>query len=149
MATSREVEREGRRAHVNGDDATPAPVRDADDNLEPSFFDDPRRLALTGAFVLVAFAAIYFLLPNVIGLEDAFAKMNQGSWSWFAVAIGFNVAAFGAYVALFRGVIGGNVILDWSASYQITMAGLAASRLLSAGGAGGVVLSYWACARRG
>jgi uncharacterized membrane protein YbhN (UPF0104 family) len=121
-----------------------------DDDAEPSFFDDPRRLALTGIFVLLAFAAIYFLLPKVIGLEDAVQKLGDGSWPWFAAAVGFNVLAFAAYVAQFRGVIGENLVrLDWRESYQITMAGLAASRLLSAGGAGGVVLSYWALRKAG
>ena len=55
-----------------------------------------------------------------------------------AIAIGFNVVAFGAYVALFRGVLGGTGVddvrrrLDHRASYQITMAGLAATRIFSA-----------------
>ena len=39
--------------------------------------------------------------------------------------------------------------LNWSASYQITMAGLAATRLFSAGGAGGIALTYWALRRAG
>jgi uncharacterized protein (TIRG00374 family) len=60
------------------------------------------------------------------------------------------VAAFGAYVALFRGVVGEKVIhLEWNESYQITMAGLAATRLFSAGGAGGILLTYWALRKAG
>lgn len=121
-----------------------------DDDEEPSFFHNPKQVALTFALVIVGFAAIYLLLPKLIGFEDAIQKMGDGSWPWFAVAVGFNVAAFAAYVALFRGVIGENVVsLDWRESYQITMAGLAASRLVSAGGAGGVVLSYWALRKAG
>lgn len=121
-----------------------------DDNVEPSVFQDPRRLVMTGVVVLLLFGVIYVALPNVIGLEDAIAKFGEGKWQWFVVAVGFNVLAFGAYVTLFRGVIGENLVhLDWRESYQITMAGLAASRLLSAGGAGGVVLSYWALRKAG
>jgi uncharacterized protein (TIRG00374 family) len=57
---------------------------------------------------------------------------------------------FAAYVALFRGVVSENVIhLNWRESYQITMAGLAASRLFSAGGAGGILLTYWALRKAG
>jgi uncharacterized protein (TIRG00374 family) len=131
------------------DEAAP-PVTAVDDNAEPSFFQDPRRLVMTGVIVLLMFAAIYVALPNVIGLQDAIDKFGDGEWQWFVVAVGFNVLAFGAYVALFRGVIGENLVhLDWRESYQITMAGLAASRLLSAGGAGGVVLSYWALRKAG
>jgi putative heme transporter len=131
------------------DEAAP-PVTTIDDNAEPSFFQDPRRLVMTGLIVLLMFGAIYVALPNVIGLQDAIDKFGDGEWQWFVVAVGFNVLAFGAYVALFRGVIGENLVhLDWRESYQITMAGLAASRLLSAGGAGGVVLSYWALRKAG
>ncbi len=158
MAPSREGDREdlvrpdaatGAGPVEPAEPATP-PVPVEEDDAEPSFFDDPRRLALTGIFVLLAFAAIYFLLPKVIGLEDAVEKLEEGSWPWFLVAVVFNVLAFGAYVAQFRGVIGENLVrLDWRESYQITMAGLAASRLLSAGGAGGVVLSYWALRKAG
>src|ERR671936_169184 len=57
---------------------------------------------------------------------------------------------FAAYVALFRGVVGEKVIhLEWGESYEITMAGLAATRLFSAGGAGGILLSYWALRKAG
>jgi uncharacterized membrane protein YbhN (UPF0104 family) len=151
MATGRVGDREDGEEPV-GTAGTPAEPREVveDDDPAPSFFDDPRRLAVTGVFVLLAFAAIYFLLPKVIGLEDAVQKLGDGSWAWFAVAVGFNVLAFGAYVALFRGVLVEHLVrLEWRESYQITMAGLAASRLLSAGGAGGVVLSYWALRKAG
>jgi len=122
---------------------------DGDDEA-PSLFESPRKALITTLVVLLLFAAIYVLLPKLIGLEDAVEKMGEGEWQWFAVAVGFNVLAFGAYVALFRGVIGENLVhLDWRESYQITMAGLAASRVLSAGGAGGVVLSYWALRKAG
>jgi uncharacterized protein (TIRG00374 family) len=47
-------------------------------------------------------------------------------------------------------VVGERVLhLEWRESYQITMAGLAATRLFSAGGAGGIVLTYWALRKAG
>jgi uncharacterized protein (TIRG00374 family) len=47
-------------------------------------------------------------------------------------------------------VIGERLVhLNWNESYQITMAGLAATRLFSAGGAGGLVLTYWALRKAG
>ncbi len=83
------------------------------------------------------------------------ANFDEAKWYWILVAIGFNVLAFGAYVALFRGVLGGtrdddvHRRLDLRASYQITMAGLAATRIFSAAGAGGIVLTYWALRKAG
>ena len=40
-------------------------------------------------------------------------------------------------------------MIGWRESYQITMAGLAATRLFAAGGAGGIVLTAWALRRSG
>jgi uncharacterized protein (TIRG00374 family) len=57
---------------------------------------------------------------------------------------------FGTYITLFRGVVGGDVLpLTWKEAYQINMAALAASRLFSAGGAGGIALTYWALRKAG
>jgi uncharacterized membrane protein YbhN (UPF0104 family) len=53
---------------------------------------------------------------------------------------------------MFRGVFlraGEGARIDWRAAYEITMAGLAASRIFAAGGAGGLVLQAWALRRAG
>ncbi len=123
---------------------------DEGENVEPSFFSDPKRLIQTGVIVVLLIAGIYLLLPSIVGLDDAVKRLQRADWIWIAVALAFNVLAFGSYVALFRGVVGENVLkLTWSESYQITMAGLAATRLFSAGGAGGIVLTYWALRKAG
>ncbi|NLT05647.1 MAG: flippase-like domain-containing protein [Solirubrobacterales bacterium] len=132
---------------------------DADEDLRVSgmgaMLADRRRLALGALLVLGLIVAIYVLFPRVVGLDDELARIGDATWYWVAIAIAFNIGAFGAYVALFRGVLGGNASaavrrrLDARASYQITMAGLAATRIFSAAGAGGVVLSYWALRKAG
>ena len=95
-------------------------------------------------------AAIYVLLPKVFDTQNALDKLGDANAIWIAVALAFNVLAFFSYVALFRGVVGEQVLhLEWRESYQITMAGLAATRLFSAGGAGGIVLTYWALRKAG
>ncbi len=120
------------------------------DEAEPSFFTDPKRLVQTGVVVLLVIAAIYLLLPSIVGLDTAFRKLKRADEIWIAVALAFNVLAFASYVALFRGVIVDAALhLTWGESYQITMAGLAATRLFSAGGAGGIVLTYWALRKAG
>lgn len=66
------------------------------------------------------------------------------------MAIGFAIASFATYIALFKAVVGGDVLpLRWGEAYMINMAGLAASRFFSAGGAGGIVLTYWALTKAG
>lgn len=117
--------------------------------VEPSFLEDPKRVAQTALFVILIIAAIYFLFPKIVGVEDGIEKLDEGDRVWIAVALAFGLAMFGSYVALFRGIVGERVHLRWSESYQITMAGLAATRLFSAGGAGGIVLTYWALRKAG
>jgi uncharacterized protein (TIRG00374 family) len=73
------------------------------------------------------------------------------------VAVLFNALSFLAYSALFQGVLGSTARgddvarrrLDLRASYQIVMASFAATLLFSAGGAGGIVLTYWALRKAG
>ena len=128
------------------EDPEPEPEPEAE---EPSFLEDPRRLAQTALLVVLIIAAIYVLFPKIVGVENGIKKLGKGDPLWLAVAFGFGIAMFASYVALFRGVVGERVRLNWSESYQITMAGLAATRLFSAGGAGGIVLTYWALRRAG
>jgi uncharacterized protein (TIRG00374 family) len=126
--------------------------------MESGRFDllrDRRRVVLLAvAFVLVV-VAIYVLIPAIVGLDDALARFSQATWYWLVIAFGFTVAGFGGYVALLRGLLGGtrdDLVrrrLDFSASYQITMASLAATRIFSAAGAGGIALAYWALRRAG
>ncbi len=100
--------------------------------------------------MLVLVAAIYIAVPKIAGLDDAIEKLGEASRWWIGVAVLATIASFGAYVALFRGVVGHKTVrLDWRESYQITMAGLAATRLFSAGGAGGILLTYWALLKAG
>jgi uncharacterized protein (TIRG00374 family) len=120
-----------------------------------ALLQDRRKLFSGILLFLLLIVAIYVLFPKVVGLDEAVRKLGDGTWYWVVVAVAFNVAAFGAYVALFRGVLGGtrdddlHRRLDFRASYQITMAGLAATRIFSAAGAGGIALTYWALRKAG
>jgi uncharacterized protein (TIRG00374 family) len=126
------------------------PDREMVAEAEPSFFANPKRLIQTAIAVVLILVAIYVLIPRLFDLQDAIDKIGEGDPVWIAVGLVCCVGMFGAYVALFRGVVGEKVIhLEWKESYQITMAGLAATRLFSAGGAGGILLSYWALRKAG
>jgi uncharacterized protein (TIRG00374 family) len=125
-------------------------VREIAAEAEPSFFADPKRLIQTGVAVVLLLVAIYVLVPRLFDLQDAMGKIGDGNPVWIGIGVAFCVAMFASYVALFRGVVGEKVIhLRWSESYQVTMAGLAATRLFSAGGAGGILLTYWALRKAG
>ena len=124
--------------------------------VERGFAMGGRRLALYGLTVLVIIGALYFVLPKITETGDALQRIQDADPVWIVVALGFNLLSFAAYIALFAGTVGGRTAparvrerLDWKASYQITLAGLAATRLFSAGGAGGIALTYWALRRAG
>jgi uncharacterized protein (TIRG00374 family) len=109
-----------------------------------------RRVAQTLLVVLVLLICIYFLFPKLVGLGDALSKLGDAEASWIAVAIGFNVIAIATYIALFKAVVGGDALrLRWVETYEINMAGVAATLLFSAAGAGGIALTYWALRKAG
>jgi putative heme transporter len=109
-----------------------------------------RRLIQTGVVVVVLLIGIYFLFPRLVGLESALDKLGDADPLWITVAICFNILAFATYIALFKAVVGGEALrLKWSETYEINVAGLAATRLFSAGGAGGIALTYWALRKAG
>ena len=133
-----------------------APVQDVNGAASSSEEEMPRvhltrRHAMAfGLFVVSALAFLYFVVPKLTGLQDTWERLNHGEPGWLVVAALLECASFAGYVILFRTVfIRGESQIDWRESYQITMAGLAATRLFAAAGAGGVVLTAWALRRSG
>ena len=104
-------------------------------------------LCLLGAGIV---AFLYFVLPQLSDLGEQGRDIGSGDPLWLLAALAFTLLSFAGYVAMFRGVfIGEGSRIDYAASYQITMAGLAATRLFAAGGAGGIALTAWALRRAG
>ena len=127
---------------------SPEPAEDEEER--PALQVNPRNLVALGGFLLASLAALYFLLPQIAGLDDTWNRINEGRPLWTFAALLLTFGMFGGYVAMFRGVfVRAGSRIGWAASYQITMAGLAASRLFAAGGAGGLVLTAWALRRSG
>jgi uncharacterized protein (TIRG00374 family) len=134
-----------------------APVRSPnlpveDDDEAPRFQFTARNLLVLGGFLAASMAALYYLLPQIAGLEDTWHRIEDGSPNWMFAALVFTVGMFGGYVLMFRGVYARVPCqhgIGVRESYQITMAGLAASRIFAAGGAGGLVLTAWALRRAG
>jgi uncharacterized membrane protein YbhN (UPF0104 family) len=123
---------------------------EAEPEQEPRSTFTRRQILAFLVFAAVAIALLYGLLPKLAGLDDTWERIKNGDPAWLALAFTLELLSFAGYVALFRGVFScDDVSLSWRASYQITMAGLAATRLLAAGGAGGVALTAWALRRAG
>jgi putative heme transporter len=142
---------------LNGSGQAVAASGSGPERNDPNGDEGPRvvftrgRVLGTLLFVGSALAFLYFVLPKLLGLHETWDRIQHGNAWWLAAAALLEVCSFFGYVWLFRGVFvrGGESRIDWSASYQITMAGLAATRLFAAAGAGGIALTAGALRRAG
>src|SRR4051794_20619434 len=110
-----------------------------------------RRHALSAAVVLALLVALLAFVPgHVDELREELRRLERGDWRWLGFAALLEVGSFAGYVLLFRAVFSDDrVPIGWGESYQITMAGVVATRLFAAAGAGGVALTAWALRRAG
>ncbi len=100
--------------------------------------------------MLALVAGLYVGLPRLAGLDETWGRLSRGDPWWLAAAALLEAGSYAGYVVLFRGIfVGPGSPLGWRASYQITMAGVAATRIFAAAGAGGIALTAWALSRSG
>jgi uncharacterized membrane protein YbhN (UPF0104 family) len=109
-----------------------------------------RQVVAFGIFVLSTVAFLYFVLPKLTSVGTTVHRIERGDTWWIVVGVVLEMLSFGGYIVLFRSVfVSGQSRIGWRESYEITMAGLAATRLFAAAGAGGVALTAWALRRSG
>jgi uncharacterized membrane protein YbhN (UPF0104 family) len=109
------------------------------------------RYAIVGAVVALAAAVVFTALPGAYkAISDGIAQIPHANAGWIAIAIGLEALSFLGHIVLFRAVfVDGSARVGYGASYEITMAGHAATRVFGAAGAGGVALQVWALRRSG
>ncbi|MEN0014515.1 MAG: lysylphosphatidylglycerol synthase transmembrane domain-containing protein [Solirubrobacteraceae bacterium] len=124
---------------------------DEEEDDEPRFDLGRKQIIFGLVAVAVIVGVLYVGLPLLPGVAESFGRIKDGQPLWLAASFGFSFASFVGYVILFRGVhqLKDSDRMTFSASYQIVMAGLAATRILAAGGAGGLVMSAWALRQAG
>jgi uncharacterized protein (TIRG00374 family) len=114
------------------------------------FFARHRRASLTvlGAAVLVGF--VYYVIPQIAGLGPTLERLRRGDLWWLALGVLLEVISYVGEITLFRGVFSQpGAKMPWRVSYQITLAGGAATKILATAGAGGIALDVWALRDRG
>ncbi len=100
--------------------------------------------------VAAVVAALYIGLPRIAGLHDSWGRLSSGDPLWLGAAALFEVASYGAYVLTFHRLFAPRCTrIGWKESYDISLAGVAATRLLATAGAGGIALTAWALRRSG
>lgn len=132
------------------DDGDEDQVEQAWEVFKKNFFS--RRTLLFGiAFIVLVLAFLYGVLPQLPGLQDSLNKVrNDGDRTWLFVAFCMELLSYASYIWLFRAVFIDKIpIIGWLGSYRISMAGVAATRLFGAAGAGGIALTFWAVRKAG
>ncbi|HEY1835174.1 MAG TPA: lysylphosphatidylglycerol synthase transmembrane domain-containing protein [Solirubrobacteraceae bacterium] len=143
-------------AHLNGA-PEPGEMEERHDEEMPRVRFTRRGIIAFGLFILSGIAFLYFVLPKLTRVGKTVHGIEQGDTWWIAIGVALELASFAGYVVLFRSVFvtvespSGRrpARIGWRESYEITMAGLAATRLFAAAGAGGVALTAWALRRSG
>jgi len=151
-----EVEQAGRAPHI---EATHIEATHHEEEM-PRVVITRRQAVAFGVFVLTVVGFLYFVLPKLAGVGTTLNHLENGDGWWIAFGVVLELLSFAGYVVLFRAVFVTTRSrpprlshppgpIGWSESYQITMAGLAATRLFATAGAGGVALTAWALRRSG
>ena len=127
----------------------PPPGDDEDDDDRGLEFNGRTILTLCG-FLAAMILALYLLLPQLAG-PGGHVGADRGRLAGLDRA---RVRAHVRHVRRLRGDVPRRLRprqerIGWRESYLITMAGLAASRIFAAGGAGGLVLQAWALRQAG
>lgn len=112
---------------------------------EPTSALTRRRVIIGVAFIALMIVGLYFLVPKLAGLNHTWGELKHGDPLWLALGAVLELLSVAGYVVLFKTVFGRDMPrIDWRASIEIPLAGIAAIRLLAAAGAGGVAVTAWA-----
>jgi uncharacterized membrane protein YbhN (UPF0104 family) len=103
--------------------------------------------ALVAGLVVAAAVAIGGPARHLL---DALERAFTADPRWIIAAAAFEALSFVGYIALLSHVAGrGNARFGFKQSYQTTLAGAAATRLLPTAGAGGAALTLWVLRKSG
>ena len=99
--------------------------------------------AVIGVAAIAGF--IHFVVPQLSALGPAVHRLRGANPTWLGFGVVLEALSLGGYIALFRTVFSCHgARIGWKASYEITMAGVVATKLFAAAGAAGVALTVWA-----
>jgi uncharacterized membrane protein YbhN (UPF0104 family) len=109
-----------------------------------------RRALLWFGATAVAILVVYLVVPNLAGVEDTWRRIRDGSPAWLGAAVALEAVSYLGYAWNMAGVSAADgVVLGVRRSALITLAATAATRLVAAGGAGGIAVTTWALSRAG
>ncbi|MBV8992794.1 MAG: hypothetical protein JO287_03615, partial [Pseudonocardiales bacterium] len=93
---------------------------------------------------MLGLVGLYFLIPKLAGLNQTWGQLKRGTPWLLGLGGIIELASIAGYTLLFHSVFGrGMRRITWRVTVEIALAGIAAIRLLSAAGVGGVAVSVW------
>jgi uncharacterized membrane protein YbhN (UPF0104 family) len=104
--------------------------------------------AWVAAAAVLALVSVYGIAVAIGGFGDTWALVRSADPRWLIPAALAETLSYAGWVVLLR-TVADDERIRWRDSVRITLAGVAATRLLAAGGAGGIALTVWALRRRG
>lgn len=114
------------------------------------YLNDRRTLilrALGGSLLAILIAVA---VGHIDDLEELFHEVEQGDHRWLAVGIGLEALSFAGYMWMARIIFKPQAPkLNDTAVVELTLAGVVATRVFSAGGAGGIAFTGWVLGRAG
>lgn len=109
------------------------------------FLRDHRRAIVAMVVVVLAIIFVFVVLPQLAGFGRSLHRLRYGNKLWLAAGAGLECVSLFGYATLFKTIFSyQDVRIGWRSSGQITLAGTVATKLLGAGGAGGIALTVWA-----
>jgi uncharacterized membrane protein YbhN (UPF0104 family) len=106
----------------------------------------PRNLLLLFGLGVLLVVGIFVLFGKVAGYAETLDELKEAAPVWLVVCFGTQILSYAAYVVLVRALTayGGGTILPGWLTTRVVFAALGATRVLAAGGAGGLGILYWA-----
>ncbi len=109
-----------------------------------------RNLVRRGVIGAVVVIVVALGIAHLNDLEELVDRVERGDPAWLAVGVALEIVSFSGYVVLTYVVHRPRAPrLDWAISTELTLAGVVATRVFSAGGAGGIAFTGWALHRVG
>jgi uncharacterized protein (TIRG00374 family) len=109
-----------------------------------------RNLVRRGVIGAVVVVVVALGIAHLNDLEEIVDRVERGDPVWLVLGAALESVSFGGYVVLTYVVHRPRAPrLDWVISTELTLAGVVATRVFSAGGAGGIAFTGWALHRLG
>lgn len=109
----------------------------------------PRRV-LVAVVAVAGVVGVYMLAPALGRLPRELTLIAHGDSRWLLFGLLLEVLSFAGQLILFHSVYqGAGARIGYRDSYEITVAGHAATRVFASAGTGGMALTAWALRRRG